>query len=110
MSFYSNSYCNTAAKMYKAAQEAKAKRDEERAYVLFMKFCNLTQQIRKAKGYAQDKVRWKLGQFHVERYTCMNGIRLMCGNCKSFCRVVQSMALTLGIGQIPKSPLIIWWH
>ena len=43
--------------MYKAAKEAYDQKDEERAYVLYMKFANLAQQIRKIKGYiAGDKV------------------------------------------------------
>lgn len=46
----------TADKMLKEAEHSDVLHDEERAYVLFMKYFNVVQFIKKSQEYKKDKV------------------------------------------------------
>ncbi|XP_038076470.1 ubiquitin carboxyl-terminal hydrolase 8-like [Patiria miniata] len=58
-------YCRSADKMFQEAEKADRNQDEERAYVLYMKFTCLVQYILKAKEYKADK----------EYYDSLGGIK-----------------------------------
>ncbi|XP_035668964.1 ubiquitin carboxyl-terminal hydrolase 8-like [Branchiostoma floridae] len=49
------SYCNSATKLYKAALEHSLLGDEEKAYVLYMKYFNIYGHIRKSKDFKKDE-------------------------------------------------------
>ncbi|XP_078667182.1 ubiquitin carboxyl-terminal hydrolase 8-like isoform X1 [Branchiostoma floridae x Branchiostoma belcheri] len=49
------SYCNSANKLYKAALEHSLLGDEEKAYVLYMKYFNLYGHIRKSRDFKKEE-------------------------------------------------------
>ncbi|XP_066270797.1 ubiquitin carboxyl-terminal hydrolase 8-like isoform X2 [Branchiostoma lanceolatum] len=49
------SYCNSANKLYKAAVEHSLLGDEEKAYVLYMKYFNIYGHIRKSKDFKKEE-------------------------------------------------------
>ena len=53
---YIFSLAKTADKMLKEAEHAELMKDEERAYVLFMKYFNVVTYMKKTADYKKDKV------------------------------------------------------
>jgi hypothetical protein len=50
------SYIHSALKIFKAAEECRLDRDEERAYVLYMKFMTVYNLIKKRPDFKQQQV------------------------------------------------------
>ena len=56
MKFCIHSLVKTADKMLKEAEHSELMADEERAYVLFMKYFNIVTYLKKTPDYRKEKV------------------------------------------------------
>lgn len=56
------SYVQSACKLFKAAEECRLDKDEEKAYVLYMKYLTVYDLIKKRPDFKQQQVRNESGQ------------------------------------------------